>query len=179
MLTELAPHENPELLGLNVNAGQQIKLRLRSDAYDGFRHYKDIRRVLCHELAHNVHGGHDRDVRSSVSLFRQLLYILFQFKELNSKLNKEVAEFEQVQREGTHHLMHKGDVYEPSSELEAEAHAHVLGGGGFSSLYQDESREERRRRMLDATMSRLRKEEEELEQSCGTAGPSQSVAEAS
>ena len=103
----------------------------------------------------------------------------FQFKELNSKLNKEVAEFEQVQREGTHHLMHKGDVYEPSSELEAEAHAHVLGGGGFSSLYQDESREERRRRMLDATMSRLRKEEEELEQSCGTAGPSQSVTEAS
>lgn len=84
-----------------------------------------------------------------------------------------------MQREGTHHLMHKGDVYEPSSELEAEAHAHVLGGGGFSSLYQDESREERRRRMLDATMSRLRKEEEELEQSCGTTGPSQSVAEAS
>lgn len=103
-----------------------------------------------------------------------------QFKELNSKLNKEVAEFERAQRDGTHHLMHKGDVYEPSSELEAEAHAHVLGGGGggFSSFSLNESREERRRRMLDATMSRLRKEEEELEQSCGTAGPSQSVTEA-
>ena len=102
-----------------------------------------------------------------------------QFKELNSKLNKEVAEFERAQREGTHYLMHKGDVYEPSSELEAEAHVHVLGGGGFSSLYLNESREERRRRMLDATISRLRKEEEELEQSCGTAGPSQSPTEAS
>lgn len=102
-----------------------------------------------------------------------------QFKELNSKLNKEVAEFERAQRDGTHHLMHKGDVYEPSSEFEAEAHAHVLGGGGgFSSFSLNESREERRRRMLDATMSRLRKEEEELEQSCGTAGPSQSVTEA-
>ena len=63
-----------------------------------------------------------------------------------------------------------GDVYEPSSELEAEAHVHILGGGGMSSL--DESREDRRRRVLEATMKRLRKEEEELEQSCGTAGPS-------
>lgn len=64
VLTELAPHENPELLGLNVNAGQQIKLRIRTDTYDGFRDYKDIRKVLCHELAHNVHGDHDRNVSS-------------------------------------------------------------------------------------------------------------------
>jgi hypothetical protein len=62
VLTELVPHEHPELLGLNVNAGQTIKLKIRTDAYDGFRWYKDIRTVLCHELAHNVWGDHDNDV---------------------------------------------------------------------------------------------------------------------
>lgn len=65
-LTELAPHEQPHLLGLNVNRGQAIKLRLRTDAYDGFRVYSDIRRVLCHELAHNVWGEHDNNVRLTV-----------------------------------------------------------------------------------------------------------------
>jgi len=64
VLTELAPHENPELLGLNVNSGQAIKLRIRTDTYDGFRLYMDIRKVLCHELAHNVWSDHDDNVRS-------------------------------------------------------------------------------------------------------------------
>jgi WLM domain len=61
-LTELAPHEHPNLLGLNKNAGEVILLRLRTDAYDGFRLYADIRRVLCHELTHNVWGDHDDNV---------------------------------------------------------------------------------------------------------------------
>jgi len=155
VLTELAPHENPELLGLNVNRGQVIKLRIRTDVYDGFRIYKEIRKVLCHELAHNIWGEHGDN-----------------FKELNSKLNKEVAEFERSTSEGTHDLMDGGEVYEPSSELEAEAHTHVLGGSGIASMSLNESREDRRRKVLEATMSRLHKEEEELEQSCGTAGPS-------
>ena len=63
-LTELAPHEHPNLLGLNKNAGEVILLRLRTDAYDGFRLYADIRRVLCHELTHNVWGDHDDNVGS-------------------------------------------------------------------------------------------------------------------
>jgi len=62
LLTELAPHEHPELLGLNENAGQAIKLRIRTDKYDGFRLYADVRRVLCHELTHNVWGDHDENV---------------------------------------------------------------------------------------------------------------------
>lgn len=62
LLTELAPHEHPELLGLNQNAGQAIKLRIRTDKYDGFRTYREIRRVLCHELTHNVWGDHDENV---------------------------------------------------------------------------------------------------------------------
>ena len=57
-LTELTPHEPPNLLSLNKNAEAVILLRLRTDAYDGFRLYADIRRVLCHELTHNVWGNH-------------------------------------------------------------------------------------------------------------------------
>lgn len=67
VLTELAPHEQPHLLGLNVNAGQAIKLRIRTDVYDGFRLYRDIRKVLCHELAHNVWGEHDNNVSIALS----------------------------------------------------------------------------------------------------------------
>ena len=62
LLTELAPHEHPDLLGLNVNQGQSIKLRIRTNRYDGFRRYKEIRKVLCHELAHNIWGDHDNNV---------------------------------------------------------------------------------------------------------------------
>jgi hypothetical protein len=62
LLTELAPHEHPELLGINESAGEAIKLRLRTNQYDGFRSYNEIRRVLCHELAHNVWSGHGDNV---------------------------------------------------------------------------------------------------------------------
>ncbi|KZT07234.1 WLM-domain-containing protein [Laetiporus sulphureus 93-53] len=160
VLTELAPHEQPGLLGLNVNAGQAIKLRIRTDRYDGFRLYKDVRRVLCHELTHNVWGDHDNN-----------------FKEMNSMLNREVVEFERSMAEGTHRFI-EGGVYQPSSELELEAETYLLSegpqvlGGSVSGGVADESREERRRRMLEATMNRLRKQEEELEHQCGTAGQS-------
>jgi hypothetical protein len=48
-------------LGLNRNKGEVIELRLRTDAYDGYRDYRTIRKTLCHELAHCVHSEHDRD----------------------------------------------------------------------------------------------------------------------
>jgi hypothetical protein len=93
---------------------------------------------------------------------------------MNSRLNREVAEYERSAREGTH-TFHEGEVYEPSAELEAEARAYTLGGaqalGSTSSALTGETPEERRRKILDATVGRLRKEEEELEHSCGTAGP--------
>ncbi|KAF2182731.1 WLM-domain-containing protein [Zopfia rhizophila CBS 207.26] len=65
LLTEMDPamhttHES-RTLGLNRNRGEVIELRLRTDAYDGYRDYKTIRKTLCHELAHNVHGPHDRN----------------------------------------------------------------------------------------------------------------------
>jgi len=64
VLTEMNPAEHTthgsRALGLNRNRGEVIELRLRTDAYDGYRDYKVIRKTLCHELAHNVYGEHDR-----------------------------------------------------------------------------------------------------------------------
>jgi hypothetical protein len=42
------------ILGYNVNKGQEISLRLRTDDYAGFRKYLAIRKTLVHELTHNV-----------------------------------------------------------------------------------------------------------------------------
>ncbi|KAL9131736.1 MAG: hypothetical protein Q9217_000411 [Psora testacea] len=65
VLTEMDPAEHTthesKTLGLNRNRGEVIELRLRTDAYDGYRDYKVIRDTLCHELAHNVWGDHDRN----------------------------------------------------------------------------------------------------------------------
>lgn len=46
-------------LGLNENRGQKILLRLRTDDLRGFRKILNIRKVLFHELAHNVYSDHD------------------------------------------------------------------------------------------------------------------------
>lgn len=46
----------PTLLGLNKNAGQEISLRLLTDDLSGTRSYLEVRKVLCHELAHNRVG---------------------------------------------------------------------------------------------------------------------------
>lgn len=61
------------LLGVNVNRGQEISLRLRTDDLKGFRKYDSIRQTLIHELAHMVYSEHDNP-----------------FKELNSQLKREV-----------------------------------------------------------------------------------------
>ncbi|KAA8651844.1 hypothetical protein EYZ11_004379 [Aspergillus tanneri] len=64
-LTEMDPAEHTtsesRTLGLNRNKGEVIELRLRTDAYDGYRDYRTIRKTLCHELAHCVFSEHDRD----------------------------------------------------------------------------------------------------------------------
>lgn len=173
ILTELAPHEHPNLLGLNVSAGQAIKLRLRTNDYEGFRTYKEVRRVLCHELTHNVWGDHDNNV-CAPCYHREVPFLTYgshsQFKELNSLLNREVVEFERAASEGAHQLYDSGEVYEPDAQILAGGGSYVLGGSSSGS--SPDTVAERRRKMLQATMNRLRKEEEELEQSCGTTGSS-------
>lgn len=65
------------ILGVNINAGQEISLRLRTDDLKGFRRYDRIRETLCHELAHMVWGEHDN-----------------RFKQLNSQLLKECGQLD-------------------------------------------------------------------------------------
>lgn len=59
LLSEMSPITQPTLLGYNMNKGQKIALRLRTDDMEGFRYFTDIRRVLVHELTHMVYGEHD------------------------------------------------------------------------------------------------------------------------
>ncbi|KAL4252508.1 hypothetical protein ABKN59_002755 [Abortiporus biennis] len=58
-LAEFFP-ESPNLVGLNVNAGQKILLRLRPAwAPDTFYEEEEVVHVMLHELTHNVHGPHN------------------------------------------------------------------------------------------------------------------------
>lgn len=76
-----------------------------------------------------------------------------EFKILNSKLNAQIEAFEAAQRHGRHTLI-DGDFFQP--DLPEDMSAAAI--------------EERRQRILAATMKRLDKEEQEIEDSCGTSG---------
>lgn len=65
------------VLGLNVNHGEKIMLRIRTDDIKGFRKYLSIKQVLCHELAHMVHSEHNDD-----------------FYQLMRKIEKDVIELD-------------------------------------------------------------------------------------
>lgn len=80
------------VLGLNVNRGTKILLRLRTDDLLGFRKYLSIRNCLYHELAHNVHGDHDakfyqlmRDIEKEASAFEYWTQGDHQFHETKAK----------------------------------------------------------------------------------------------
>lgn len=58
-LCEMFP-KNPGLLGLNVNKGQKILIRLRMPHNErSFFPMSDLIGTFLHELVHNVHGPHD------------------------------------------------------------------------------------------------------------------------
>lgn len=82
-----------------------------------------------------------------------------------------MVEYENSVKAGTNVLGYEGDVYDPSGEQEAAAHSQVLGGSSRITSSAD-SMEDRRRRVVEAAEKRLRQEEEDMENSCGTAGPS-------
>ncbi|KAJ7044965.1 WLM domain-containing protein [Mycena alexandri] len=59
LLAEFFP-ANDNLIGLNVNGGQKILLRLRPAwAPDTFYEEEEVVQTMLHELTHNVHGPHD------------------------------------------------------------------------------------------------------------------------
>ena len=113
VLTEMNPAEHTthesRTLGLNRNRGEVIELRLRTDAYDGYRDYKVIRNTLCHELAHNVWGEHDRN-----------------FWDLTKDIEKEVEANDW--RSGGHALTNE-EFYNPNDPGEVGEH---MDGGGWT-----------------------------------------------
>lgn len=74
------------VLGLNVNKGQEILLRLRTDDKKGFRPMYMLKQVLAHELAHNVFSEHDSD-----------------FFDLMRKIEREAKQYDW--RESTGHMI--------------------------------------------------------------------------
>lgn len=59
MLSEMYP-KNEGLLGLNINKGQKILLRLRAPYDDKqFLPLESVVSTMLHELVHNTHGKHD------------------------------------------------------------------------------------------------------------------------
>lgn len=174
LLTEMNPAEHTtqesRTLGLNRNAGEVIELRLRTDAYDGYRDYKTIRKTLCHELAHNVFGEHDRN-----------------FWDLTHQIEKEV---ERGDWKSGGHALSSQEYYEPPGANitygggDEEVHDHgswtggefVLGGGSTTSTGQGSvisqaspgdvlSRREIMARAAEERMKRLKKQEK------GDSGP--------
>lgn len=165
LLTEMDPltytessHEGTtRILGLNRNKGEVIELRLRTDAYDGYRGYKTIRNTLCHELAHNVHGPHDR-----------------QFWDLCHQIEREVARADW--KSGGRSV---GDVeyYEPE-QSEEMAYDHggwtggefVLGGGGASGTGGSLSRREIVAQAAEERIKKIR-DEQRRQNGSGEEGP--------
>ncbi|KAH9832726.1 Ubiquitin and WLM domain-containing metalloprotease [Teratosphaeria destructans] len=153
LLTEMNPAEHTthesKTLGLNRNRGEVIELRLRTDAYDGYRDYKVIRKTLCHELTHNVWGAHDRN-----------------FWDLCREIEREV-ERNDWRRGG--HSVGGEEFYNPGDEgVDGEADEggweggeYVLGGGttsGASSASGGGEALSRREIMARAAEERMRRQ---------------------
>ncbi|KAI2778863.1 WLM-domain-containing protein [Daldinia loculata] len=159
LLTEMDPlsytessHEGTtRILGLNRNAGEVIELRLRTDAYDGYRDYKTIRNTLCHELAHNVHQNHDRA-----------------FWDLTHQIEREVARADWT-RGGRN--VGGEEFYEPGAEEEV-AYDHggwtggefVLGGGGSGAAAAGQGALSRREIVAKAAEERMKKQKQAEEE---------------
>ncbi|OTA54891.1 WLM-domain-containing protein [Hypoxylon sp. EC38] len=158
LLTEMDPLTHTQgttlTLGLNRNKGEVIELRLRTDAYDGYRDYKTIRRTLCHELTHNVHSEHDR-----------------QFWDLCHQLEREVARADWKSGGRT-----VGDVEyyepEPSEEVAYDdggwtGGEFVLGGGGGASA-AGQGALSRREIIAKAAEERIKKQKRAEEEAKGS-----------
>ena len=154
LLTEMEPlqhtqsnHEGTSrTLGLNRNKGEVIELRLRTDAHDGYRDYKTIRKTLCHELTHNVHSDHDRS-----------------FWDLCKQIEREV---EGADWKSGGHTTGESSRYTVSGQEDEHDHADeggwqggnfVLGAGTGSSAKQGWSRREI---LAHAALERQKKDDE-------------------
>ncbi|KAI9489856.1 WLM domain-containing protein [Zychaea mexicana] len=156
-LTELTPFE-ATILGYNRNAGQLIAIRLRTDDLSGFRHYDSIRKVLLHELTHNVWSDHDDN-----------------FRALNRQLNKDVIALDWTAH-GAQALSSGSKFHQPVDEdyddeitgVSWEGGSYRLGGGGGKSVQNSDVALQRELRARAAATRLTKQEEQELDEGCGS-----------
>jgi WLM domain len=163
LLTEMNPAEHTtqesRTLGLNRNRGEVIELRLRTDRYDGYRDYKVIRKTLCHELAHNVFGEHDRS-----------------FWDLTGQIEKEVEKGDW--KHGGHKLSGE-EFYNPEDDAYVNGGEEHFDAGGWTGgefvLGAEQGPNEndglsRREILAKAAMSRAQKQKESQQENSGADG---------
>ncbi|KAE8901055.1 hypothetical protein PF002_g2118 [Phytophthora fragariae] len=100
------------VLGLNQNKGQKILLRLRTDDLLGFRKFLSIKKVLFHELSHNVHSEHDS-----------------KFYQLMRQVEKECNELDWTSSSGAAVGGSPAKPHDESTPESGSSSGHRLGGG--------------------------------------------------
>lgn len=133
------------VMGLNQNKGQRILLRIRTDDLKGFRKIASIRKVLYHELAHNVYSEHDTD-----------------FFQLMRQIERECTSMDWTRGAGVSSQSQEGGTAGGVLQLYTGG-VYRLGSGDSVSSTATPLRE----LAAQAALSRMTKEEEEIEQNCG------------
>lgn len=159
-LAELYPKGNVGesdvcVMGLNQNKGQKILLRIRTDDLKGFRKMLSIKKVLYHELAHNVHSEHDSN-----------------FFQLMRQIERECNEMDWTQGSGrttgSNHGFMNSNTYD---DLEVNKSfiggSGRLGGGEQNQSSLPNNNISRRELAARASMQRMTAEEEETQLHCG------------
>lgn len=156
------------VLGLNTNFGARIQLRLRTDDLEGFRKMDSIRKVLYHELAHNVHGEHDS-----------------KFYMLMRQIEKDVKALDWRTSKGHHVGGNVGGVSSATVGTAAATAAATAAGssgstgrklGGESEVNGLTTIFSARTMAGLAAVMRLTDEEQEVERGCGGSGENGAMA---
>jgi hypothetical protein len=148
------------VMGLNKNKGQQILLRIRTDDLNGFRKILNIRKVLYHELAHNVFSEHDGD-----------------FFQLNRQVERECTALDWTGGAGLSSAGNAAAGSATSTSTLYTAGTYRLGGGAgaaadgaggeTSTSTSATDRASVRELAARAALLRLTAEEEDIQQNCG------------
>ena len=100
------------ILGLNVNQGAQIHLRIRTDDLQGYIKYNTILKTVFHELAHNLLSEHNNE-----------------FFALVSELERQGQSLDWTRSSG-HTTGNGTSIYHKESESEEEYEPAFIGGSG-------------------------------------------------
>ena len=150
------------VMGLNQNKGQKILLRLRTDDLKGFRKILSIRKVLFHELAHNIHSDHDNE-----------------FYKLMRQIESECNDLDWTK--GGHYSSTSSSPSLQTTDGSASSlfsgGAYVLGTAMNNSINDNSSSDGHHPHQLSllptrelaarAAMKRLSDEEQEIQEACG------------